>query len=249
VNIITETVAWLTDPGHWSGSGSIPIRLVEHIALSGASLLIAAIIALPVGLWVGHTGRGANVAVNLANLGRAMPSLAVIALIVPISAAIDPQFGFRVVPTLIGMVVLGIPPILVNTHAGIVGVDRDLVEAARGVGFREPQVLRAIELPIAVPVIVGGIRSAAVQIVATATLGAIFAFGGLGRFLVEGIAQRNAGLIFGGVTLVAVLALATEALFAGLQRLLTPQGLRLVRPTGTAGGSRDLPADASPSRW
>jgi osmoprotectant transport system permease protein len=223
--MVQETVAWLTDPANWSGRGSIPVRLWEHVALSGVSLLIALLIALPIGLWIGHTRRGASLAVNLANLGRALPSLAVIALIVPITAAIDPQLGFRLYPTLTAMVLLGIPPILVNSYAGVSGVEAELVDAARGMGFRERQILGRIELPLAIPVIVGGIRSAAVQIIATATLGAIFASGGLGRFLIEGIAQNDEGMIFGGVVLVAALALITELAFAILQRVLTPRGV------------------------
>ncbi|MDQ2966063.1 MAG: ABC transporter permease [Chloroflexota bacterium] len=223
-------MSWLSDPANWSGRGGIPVRLWEHIALSGTSLLIALLIALPIGLWIGHARRGAGFAVNLANLGRALPSLAVIALIVPITAAIDPQLGFRLYPTLIAMVVLGIPPLLVNSYAGVAAVDAELVDAARGMGFRELQILGRIEVPLAVPVIVGGIRSAAVQIIATATLGAIFGSGGLGRFLVEGIAQNNEGMIFGGVVLVAALALTSELAFAILQRLLTPRG---VAPAGS----------------
>jgi osmoprotectant transport system permease protein len=227
MNIVEQTVAWLTDPVHWAGPNGIPIRLLEHLAMAGSSLLIAIAIALPVGLWVGHTGKAATLAINVANLGRALPSLAVIGIVLPLTAAVDPQIGFKIVPTLIAMVVLGIPPILVNTHAGIAGVDRDLVEAARGMGLRERQILTGVELPVAVPVIAGGIRSAAVQIVATTTLGAIFGFGGLGRYLVDGIAQNDDGQIFGGVALVAGLSLLTEAVFAVVQRRLTSPGLQL----------------------
>lgn len=245
--MVQETVAWLTDPANWSGRGAIPVRLWEHIALSGTSLLIALLIALPIGLWIGHTRRGANIAVNLANLGRAVPSLAVIALMVPITAAIDPQLGFRLYPTLIAMVVLGIPPILVNSYAGVAGVDAELVDAARGIGFRERQILGRIELPLAIPVIVGGIRSAAVQIIATATLGAIFGFGGLGSFLVEGIAQNNEGMIFGGVVLVAGLALTSELAFAILQRLMTPPGL-VPADRGLRAMTRLRPAKALPPK-
>jgi osmoprotectant transport system permease protein len=226
VKLITETVAWLADPRHWQGSGGIPVRLLEHIELSAVSLLIAALIAVPVGLWIGHTGRGATLAVNLANLGRALPSLAVIGLIVPVTAALDPQLGFKVYPTVIGMVVLAAPPLLVNTYAGISGVDRELIEAARAMGLRERQILRQVEVPVAIPVIATGFRSAAVQIVATATLGAIFGGGGLGRYLVEGISQNNDGMIFGGVVLIAALALFTELVFSLAQRLLTSPGLR-----------------------
>jgi osmoprotectant transport system permease protein len=226
MNLLSETAAWLADPRHWQGSGGIPIRLLEHIALSGVSLLIAALIALPVGLWIGHTGRGATLAVNLANLGRALPSLAVIGLILPVTAAIDTQLGFKVYPTVIGMVVLAAPPLLVNAYAGVSGVDRDLVEAARAMGMREGQVLGRVEIPVALPVILAGVRSAAVQIVATATLGAIFGGGGLGRYLVEGIAQNNDGMIFGGVVLIAGLALSTELFLSILQRQLTSAGVR-----------------------
>lgn len=241
MNIVEQTIAWLTDPVHWAGPNGIPIRLLEHLAMAGSALLLAMAIALPVGLWIGHTGKAATFAINLANLGRALPSLAVIGIILPLTAAIDPQIGFKIVPTLIAMIVLGIPPILVNTHAGIAGVDRELVEAARGMGLRERQILSGVELPVAIPVIAGGIRSAAVQIVATTTLGAIFGFGGLGRYLVDGIAQNDDGQIFGGVALVAGLSLLTEAVFALVQRRLTSPGLRVasleravIERTGTA---------------
>ncbi len=229
MNLIEATAGWLTDPAHWVGPNGIPIRLLEHLAIAGSALIIAIAIALPVGLWIGHTGKAATLAINLANLGRALPSLAVIGIVLPVTSMIDPQIGFKVVPTLIAMVVLGIPPILVNTHAGIAGVDRDLVEAARGMGLRERQILSGVELPVAVPVLAGGIRSAAVQIVATTTLGAIFGFGGLGRYLVDGIAQNDDGQIFGGVALVAGLSLLTEAVFALVQRRLTSPGLQLAR--------------------
>jgi osmoprotectant transport system permease protein len=248
MNLVTDTTAWLADPRHWQGSSGIPIRLLEHIALSGVSLLIAAIIALPVGLWIGHTGRGATLAVNLANLGRALPSLAVIGLIVPVTAAIDPQLGFKVYPTVIALVVLAAPPLLVNAYAGVSGVDRDLVEAARAMGMRERQILWGVEIPVALPVIAAGVRSAAVQIVATATLGAIFGGGGLGRYLVEGIAQNDDGKIFGGVVLIAVLALSTELVFSIIQRRLTSAGLRR---EGAGADAKVLPVlegpDATPA--
>jgi osmoprotectant transport system permease protein len=251
MNIVTSTIAWLTNPSNWQGSGGIPTRLLEHMALSGASLILAAVVALPVGLWIGHTGRGAAFAVNLANLGRAVPSLAVIGLVVPITAAIDPQLGFKVYPLLIGMFVLAAPPLLVNAYAGISGVDRDLVEAARGMGMRGRQILRLVELPLAVPVIAAGVRSAAVQIVATATLGAIFGSGGLGRFLVEGIAQNNDGMIFGGVVLVAALSLLTEFVFAMLQRRVMSPGIRAESRRGQAnvgvGGPPTAEGMAAPS--
>jgi len=234
MNIVEEAIVWLADPSHWTGAAGIPTRLLEHLALSGASLAIAMAVAIPVGIWIGHTGRFASFAVNLANLGRALPSLAVIGLVLPITAAIDPQLGFRIYPTLVAMVVLAVPPILVNTQAGIAGVDRDLVEAARAMGMRERQVVRGLELPIALPAVVSGVRSGAVQVVATATLGAIFGSGGLGRYLVEGIAQRDDGMTYGGVVLVAGLALAVEGGFVLGGRAIRSRGLARTEPASGA---------------
>jgi osmoprotectant transport system permease protein len=233
MTVVDAILAWLSDPAHWSGPNGIPVRLGEHVAISTASLVIALAIALPIGFLIGHTGRGAGVAINSANLGRALPSLAAIAIVYPVTAAIDPQWGFFVAPTLVAMVVLAIPPILVSTYAGIRGVDRELSDSARGMGLRERQILLDVELPIALPVVAGGIRSAAVQIVATATLGAIFGFGGLGRYLVDGVAQNDDGQVFGGVVLVAGLAILTELGFGLLERLLSSPGLR--RPDRTSG--------------
>lgn len=223
MSIVEAALAWLADPTSWSGPAGVPTRLLEHVALSGAALAIAMLIAIPAGIWIGHTGRGTRLGANLANVGRALPSLAVIAIVLPLTAAIDPQAGFKVYPTLVAMVVLAVPPILVNTQTGILEVDRDVVETARAMGMRASQMVARVELPLALPAIVAGLRSAAVQIVATATLGAVFGGGGLGRYLVEGIAQRDEGMIFGGVVLVAVLALAVEAVFILIQRRLVAE--------------------------
>ncbi len=238
MNLVDETIAWLTDPAHWSGTNGIPLRLFEHLLLSGSAFAIAVLIALPVGLAVGHTGRGANLAINLTNLGRAVPSLAVIGIVAPFTQALDPGLGFTVYPTLIGLVVLALPAVLVNAYAGVAGVDRDLIEAARGMGMRERQILWGIEIPIALPVLLAGLRLAAVTIVATANLGAIFGFGGLGRYLVDGIAQNDDGQLFGGVVLAAGLTLVTEGAFVLLQRLGESPGLRRAatdRPPGGGG--------------
>ncbi len=225
MTIIDATIAWLADPAQWTGPAGIPQRTLEHLALSGLSLAIAILVALPAGVWIGHTGRFASFAVNLANLGRALPTLAVIGLVLPITAAIDPQLGFRIYPIVTAMVVLAIPPILVNAQAGIAGVDRDLVEAGRAMGMREGQVVRRLELPLAAPAILTGIRSAAVQVIATTTLGAIFGAGGLGRYLVEGIAQLDTGMTFGGAFLVTALALLVEGAFVLALRLIRSPGV------------------------
>jgi osmoprotectant transport system permease protein len=226
MQMLQETLAWLVDPAHWSGPSGIPVRVAEHLALSLSALAVACLIALPVGLWIGHTRRGEQLAINSANIARAIPSLALIGLAIPITVLIDPQFGFKVLPTLIAMIVLAIPPILVNTHAGVSEVDRELTEAATGMGHTGGQVLRRVELPLAAPVILAGMGSATVQIIATATLGAIFGFGGLGTFLTEGISQNDMPMVFAGVVLVATLALGAEAVFTLLARAMTPRGVR-----------------------
>ena len=226
MDLLTETAQWLADPAHWQGPNGIPARLEEHIALSVLSLVLAALVAMPLGLWVGHTGRGSWLIVSSANAWRALPSLAVIGLLVPFTTLIDPNLGFILYPTLVAMVVLAGPPILVNAYEGVAGVDRDLVEAARGMGMRERQILLNLEVPIALPVLATGIRSAAVQVIATATLGAVFGFGGLGRYIVLGDANKDNGELFGGVVLVAALALLTLGLFTLLERRLTSPGLR-----------------------
>jgi len=226
VNFVEATIRWLTDPPNWQGPAGIPARLAEHLELSLAALVIAGVIALPVGLLVGHARRGGGFAVGVATIGRSIPSFALMGLFLPITQAIDPDAGFRIYPTLLAMAILAIPPILVNTLTGVREVDQDLVEAARGMGFTEGQLLRRVEVPLALPVIVGGIRSATVQVIATTTLGAILAFGGLGRYIVDGIANNDDGQLYGGVVLVAGLAVLGEGSLALLQRLSMRRGRR-----------------------
>jgi osmoprotectant transport system permease protein len=228
MGLIGGIVAWFTDPAHWRGPAGVPTRVEEQLALAAASLAIAAAIGLAIGVWVGHTGRGGTLAANVANLGRSLPTLAVMAIVVPLTASIDPEAGFKVWPAIVGLVVLGIPPLLVNAYAGVGGVDRETVEAGRASGMRGWQVLWRIELPIAIPVILAGIRSAASQIVATATLAAIFGGPGLGRYLVEGYAQLNYPMMWAGVILVGAMFAAVEVLLAAAQRALTSPGLRLL---------------------
>ncbi|HEU0236601.1 MAG TPA: ABC transporter permease [Candidatus Limnocylindrales bacterium] len=224
--MIADTLAWLADPAHWQGTDGIPTRLVEHVWISVAAVVVALAIALPLGAFIGHTGKGAGLAINVANIGRAIPSYAVLVIVLPISLRFNPDIGLDVIPTFTAMTVLAIPPVLVNAYAGIREVDRDLVESARGMGMREREILTGVELPIALPVVVGGIRTAAVQVVATATLGAVVAYGGLGRYLIDGIARNELDRLFAGVVLVAGLALLVEGAFALLQRRLTSPGLR-----------------------
>jgi osmoprotectant transport system permease protein len=219
VNPFSVAAAWLADPAHWQGPNGIPLRVTEHLEISLASLVLAGIVALPAGLWIGHSRRGVGLAVALATIGRAVPSLALMGILLPITQAYDPALGFFVYPTLFAMAILAVPPMLVNAYVGVAEVDRDVVESARGMGFGEGQILRRIEVPLALPVILDGVRSATVQVVATATLGAILAFGGLGRYIVDGIAQQDDGMLYGGVALVAILAVGSEAILVLLQRI------------------------------
>ncbi|HEU0242403.1 MAG TPA: ABC transporter permease, partial [Candidatus Limnocylindrales bacterium] len=211
-----EVIAWLTDPANWQGETGIPFRLLEHVAISGASILVATLIALPIGLWIGHTGRGATAAINVANIGRAVPSYAVIVIILPFSLQLFPEYGLDLIPTFIAMVLLAIPPILVNAYAGLREVDRDLVESARGMGMRERQILTRVEVPLASPVMMGGFRTATLNVIATATIGAVVGFGGLGRFILDGRAQGIAGVgeLVGGAILVAALAIGVDLLLS-----------------------------------
>ena len=241
---LLTAVGWLTDPANWTGADGIPARLVEHISISAAAVVIACLIAIPIGLWIGHTGRKAFIAINLANVGRAVPSYAVMAMILPISLSFSPEYGLAIIPTFLAMTLLAIPPVLVNTYAALREVDRDLIEAARGMGMREGEVLRNVEIPIGLPIIVGGIRTAAVQVVATATLGAVFGYGGLGRYLIDGIARRDFDRLVAGVVLVAGLALLTELGLAVVQRRLTSTGFRV--PTGPNRAFRQA-SDAPPA--
>jgi osmoprotectant transport system permease protein len=234
---MNETIAWLADPATWQGQTGVPGRLVEHLAMVGVSILAATLVALPIGLWIGHTGRGANIAISLANIGRAVPSYAVIVIILPFSLAFSRDLGLNVIPTFLAMVLLAVPPILVNAYAGVRGVDRDLVEAARGMGLRERQILSEVEIPLAGPVMVGGFRTAVLNVIATATIGAVLGFGGLGRFILDGRAMglAGSGQLIGGAILVSVLAVGIDLLLAVVQRRLArradpelkdPRGLR-----------------------
>jgi osmoprotectant transport system permease protein len=226
-----DFVSWFLDPLNWQGDNGVPVRLFEHLAYSGAAILTATIVALPVGLFIGHTGRAANLAINIANIGRALPSYAVILMILPISLAFSPTLGLDPIPTFTAMTLLAIPPILVGAYSGLRAVDRDLIEAGRGMGMHEREILTGIELPVASPVIVGGFRTATLQVIATATIGAVVSGGGLGRYIVDGIHNQQYDRLFAGVILVAALAIGIDLLLSVAQRFLTPRALRATTRT------------------
>lgn len=233
IEFLSAVVSWLTDPATWSGNGGIGARLWEHAWISGISLVASVAIGLPLGLLVGHTGRGASQVVAVANIGRAVPSLGLLGLafllLLPLGLGVGP------LPGVVALVALGVPPIIVNAHAGLREVDAELVEAARGMGMRERQVLMRVEVPIAAPVILAGVRTSAVQIVATATLVAVVGGGTLGQLIIAGFNTGDDVRIFGSALLVALLSIATELAFAALQRAATSPGLRRSRSvTGQA---------------
>jgi osmoprotectant transport system permease protein len=216
MEFFAAVTGWLIDPAHWTGSDGIPTRIAEHIAISGAALLAGAALALPTGVLLGHAGRGGFFAISIANMGRALPSMALLALGLPVAFSLGLGLGFW--PTFIALVPLGIPPMLTNSFVAIRVVDRDVIEAARGMGLSGRQVLAQVELPLAASLIAGGVRNAAVAIVATATLGALVAGGGLGRYIIDGLALQEYARLFVGALLVALLAVATELSFGLLQR-------------------------------
>jgi osmoprotectant transport system permease protein len=221
VAILANVAQWFANPAHWTGSDGIPTRLLQHLQLSAESVLIGALIALPVGIVLGHYGRFGNLAINVSNVGRAIPSFALLVLAFQI-------FGLGDAPIIIALTALAIPPMVTNSYVAMREVDPDVRDAARGMGYRElAQVIR-VELPLAVPLLMAGIRTSAVQVVATATLAALIAGGGFGRYIIDGLDQQDYTKLVAGAILVALLALGTEVGLGALERLLIPRGIRLL---------------------
>lgn len=211
-----ETVDWLAAAENWSGEDGIPARLLEHVWYSALGVLVAALIAFPMGLLIGHTGRGSLIAASLSNFGRALPTLGLVILVF----RIEP---LSIWPVLVALVVIAIPPILLNTDVGIRSIDPEIRDAARGMGMTGWQALWRVEVPLALPLILAGLRSATGQVVATATIAAFVGLGGLGRYIIDGYAVQDIGEISGGAVVVAALALVFEGAFALLQRFLGPK--------------------------
>ncbi|WP_449061081.1 ABC transporter permease [Planomonospora algeriensis] len=212
-------IEFLGDPANWTGADGIPARLAEHLEFAGLSLLLAMAVAVPLGLWIGHTGRGALLVVLSANAARALPTLGLLVLIVLLMGV------GTIVPVLIPLVALAVPPILVNAYEGVRGVDPELRDAAYGMGLRGRQVLSGVLVPVALPLILLGLRTAAIQVVATATVAAYVGLGGLGRYVIDGLATQDYPRAVGGAVLVAGLALAVQGLFALLSRVSVSPGV------------------------
>ncbi len=219
MNALQSAWAWLTQAQQWHGSDGIPVRLIQHLEYTGIAVALAALIALPLGLLIGHTGRGSFVIVTLANFGRALPTLGLVVLAFLVSNGSSAA-------VFVALVVLAIPPILVNTFEGILGVDRDVKDAARGMGMTGPQILLRAEIPMAAPLILLGLRTAAIQVVATATIAAYIGLGGLGRYIIDGLAQNDYTIVAGGAIVVVALALAVQVLFVAIRRIAVPTGIR-----------------------
>lgn len=220
MNSLHEFWVFVTTASHWGGRNGIASRSLNHLLVSVVAVLVAGVITMPAAVWLGHRRRGGVVAIAAINLGRAIPSLAILALALPLSIRFG--FGLGAFPTLVALIVLAMPPLFANTYTGLVGIDESLIDAARGQGYTEFEVVRGVELPLASPLIITGVRVALVQVLATAALGALVAFSGLGSFIVEGFAQFDPGKTLTGAIFTSLMAIGAEALLLRLQRHLTP---------------------------
>jgi osmoprotectant transport system permease protein len=223
--IFSDVLTWLTDPANWTGQGGLLQRIAEHLRYTVIAVVGAAVVAVPLGLAVGHTGRGGTFAVGLANALRALPTLGVITLL-------SLQLGvLKVGPVLLGLGILAVPPILAGAYAGVQSVDRAVVDAAAGVGMTSWQRLSLVEVPIAMPLLLGGLRGAVLQVVATGTVAAYVGLGGLGRPLLDGLRVTDYPQVAGAALVVALLAVLLDLGLAALQRQVVPRGLRLASRT------------------
>jgi osmoprotectant transport system permease protein len=204
MSFIEQAVSYLFTASNWFGPVGLAARTLEHLEYTAAAVAVSALIAIPVGMLVGHTGRGALVVVSLVNALRALPTLGVLLLAVLL-------WGLGLVPPIVALMLLGIPPLLAGTYAGIAAVDHTVVDAARAMGMGELRVLLRVEVPNALPLIIGGLRTATLQVVATATVAAYASLGGLGRYLIDGISVRQFHIALVGALMVAALALILDA--------------------------------------
>lgn len=229
MNVFAEALAWIFSPDRLTGSLPLPLAISQHLAFTFGSVAIAAIIAIPLGWLIGHTGRGREIAVALSGAARALPSLGIVVLLVLVVGVLH-----KTEAAVIAFVLLAIPSILAGAYAGFEAIDRTVIDAGRAVGMTPWQVLWKIEVPLGLPLLIGGLRSATLQVVATVTIAAYVGLGGLGFFIIQGIQIRNFPQILGASLIVVVLALALDGLFALLQRFVIPRGV--VARVGAADG-------------
>jgi osmoprotectant transport system permease protein len=222
VEVLQHLIAWFAEPARWQGPDGLPARTLEHLYYTGLSLAIALALALPVGVGLGHWGRGGLFAINVSNIGRAVPEFGIVILVFIIA-------GYGDLPVIVALVALAIPPIVTNSYVGMRDVDATVTGAARGMGMTGWQRLTRVELPLALPAIMAGIRTSTVQVIATATIGAYVGLGGLGRYIIDGLSQHRMDQVLGGAVAVAVLALAAEIALSRLQRAVVPRGVQALR--------------------
>jgi osmoprotectant transport system permease protein len=232
MNYFTGVWSWLTTSANWSGAEGVWHRLSEHLEFSGVCLGLSLLVALPVAVVLGHLGRGGALAVNISNAGRAVPTLALMSVLILTPLGNRSDYW----PVVVSLTLFGIPPVLTNAYVGVREVDRDTVEAARGMGMTARQIILRVELPLAWPLVMTGVRTAAVQLVATATLAAMAGAGGLGRIITAGFDLQSTPQVVAGAALVAVLALLVEGVFALSERALDP--MRAARRSSGPGASR-----------
>ena len=223
--MIATIVSWLTDAAHWSGPDGIPTHLLEHVEYSLIAVIVAAVIALPVGLVIGHTGRGTFLVAAVANALRALPTLGLLILFVIILSPHITGNAVYFVPNEAVLVLLAVPPILTNAYAGVQNVPPEVRDAAEGMGMTDAGVLLRVELPCALPLVVSGLRAATLQCIATATVAAYVSLGGFGRYIVDGLAQRDFPQMAAGALLVALLALAADGALILVERLAVSPGV------------------------
>ena len=232
--------AFLTDQSNWSGSQGMGAYLVQQLLLTVTSVVAAAMVGLPVALWLGHLGRGGALAINISNVGRAVPTFAVLVLLSvgPLGTEQLGPYGRAGLATVVSLLLFALPPIVTNAYVGLREVDREVVDAARGMGMRGNQLFRRIELPLALPLIVSGIRLAVVQVWATATIAALVAGPGLGNVVTEGFASSNTPQVIAGALVIAAVAVVLEVAMALVERAVSPV---------PAGGGTDIPRPETPS--
>lgn len=228
LHFLRQVADWYGNGAHWKGSNGVPSLLVGHVEIVVFSVAIAMAIGLPIGLWLGHTGRGGFAAINITNVGRALPAIAVLILAAQ-------AFGIGRTPALIALTLLSVPPILTNCYTAVRGVDPSEKDAARGMGMTGMQILAKVEIPASIPLLFAGIRTAAVQAVATATLAGFVAYNCLGTLINLGVSTNDHVELFAGALLVVVLALLTEYGLGAVQKAVTPAGLRIGASKGSRG--------------
>ncbi|HEX2289546.1 MAG TPA: ABC transporter permease subunit [Pseudonocardiaceae bacterium] len=228
--MFSQVLAWFADAAHWRGAGGVGVRIAEHLYYTAVTVLIASVVAVPLGLLVGHTARGGVLLVGLANAMRALPTLGLLTFLFLL-------FRSQGVSTVVALVVLAVPPVLAGAYAGVQSVEAEVVDAARGMGMTSAQRLFQVEVPGALPLLLGGLRSAVLQVVATTTVAAYLGLGGLGRLLLDGLRSGDYPQMVAGALLTAGLAVVLDLLLAGVQQLAVPTGVRLSSARATSRGT------------